>query len=41
MDVNGDSIKQLTFLSKGCWSACWIPNSEEIGYVSESKLYKI
>ena len=40
-DINGDSIKQLTFLSKGCWSACWIPNSEEIGYVSESKLYKI
>ena len=39
--LNGDSIKQLTFLNSACYSPAWSPNGKEIAFISESKLYTV
>ena len=41
MSVNGDSIKQITFLNTACSSPSWSPSGKEIAFISESKLYAI
>ncbi len=41
MTVNGDSIKQLTFLSSICYSPTWSPDGKEIAFISGSNLAKI
>ena len=37
MSINGDSIKQFTFLNSDCYSPSWSPNGKEIAFISESK----
>lgn len=41
MSLNGDSIKQLTFLSSVCYCPTWNPDGKEIAFFSESKLYTV
>ena len=41
ISVNGDSIKQLTFLNTSCYSPSWSPNGKEIAFVSGSNLVKV
>ena len=41
MTVNGDSIKQLTFLRSMCYSPTWSPDGKEIAFISGSHVAKV
>lgn len=41
MSVDGNLIKQLTFLSTICYSPTWNPDGEEIAFISGSNLAKV
>jgi len=41
MSIDGDSMKQLTFLNSECRSPSWSYNGKEIAFLSESKLYVV
>ena len=41
MNVNGTSLKQLTFLSSGCYSPTWSPDGKEIAFVAGSSVAKV
>jgi serine/threonine protein kinase len=41
MPLNGNSMKQLTFLNSECRSPSWSYNGKEIAFLSESKLYVV
>jgi serine/threonine protein kinase len=41
MDVQGDSIKQLTFLNSPCRSPSWSPDGKEIAFISDLYLAKV
>ena len=41
MSVDGDSIKQLTFLNSECRSPSWSPDGKEIAFISKSNLFTI
>jgi len=41
MSVDGDLMKQLTFLNSECYSPTWSPNGEEIAFISGSNLAKV
>ena len=41
MSVDGDSVKQITYLNYECRSPRWNPTDKEIAFLSESKLYTI
>ena len=41
ISINGDSVKQITFLNSDCYSPSWSPDGKEIAFITSQSLAKV